>query len=188
MMLHEEFRGDPAAQAPVDDLLRARGTENFGRLRRAAQGLDQIANGRNGLRHGRYEYTSGLQTASENLYSRVLCHQRPGNDILPRMADDELSFEAIGRRIRDLRESMGYHNAAEFAAYMGWSPQQLSNYERGRKRPEVSMAIQLCVRTHVTLDYIYRGDHTGLPLRVSNAIQDFQARQQPSPSGEASEA
>jgi Predicted transcriptional regulators len=104
------------------------------------------------------------------------------------MADRLLTLREIGQQIRDLRESLGYTNAAEFAAYVGWSPQQLSNYEKGHKRPEITMANKLCVRTRVTLDYIYRDDHTGLPLHVANAIQDYRSRQKPSPAEEAAKA
>jgi transcriptional regulator with XRE-family HTH domain len=88
------------------------------------------------------------------------------------MADGGDSLEDIGRRIRDLREAMDYDKASLFAEFMGWSPQQLSNYETGQKRPEVSMAIQLCRRTHVTLDWIYRGEPAGLPPDIANLIQD----------------
>lgn len=98
------------------------------------------------------------------------------------MADGGTSFVDIGRRIKVLREALGFESAALFAAHVGWSPQQLSNYENGQKRPEVTMAIKLCTRTNVTLDYIYRGEHAGLPLHVANAIQDYLARQQNSAS------
>ena len=88
------------------------------------------------------------------------------------MADGGDSLEDIGRRIRELREAMGYDKVCLFAEFMGWSPQQLSNYETGQKRLEVSMAIQLCRKTHVTLDWIYRGEPAGLPLDIANLIQN----------------
>lgn len=100
------------------------------------------------------------------------------------MSKNPMSFVEIGRRIFVLRKALGFDNAAEFAAYVGWSPQQLSNYERGKKRPEVTMATKLCVRTRATLDYIYRDDPAGLPLHVANAIQDYLSRQQPDQSPE----
>jgi transcriptional regulator with XRE-family HTH domain len=89
------------------------------------------------------------------------------------MADGGEKLSDIGERIRILREALRYDNASLFAAYVGWSPQQLSNYEKGVKRPEVSMAIRLCKKTGVTLDWIYRGETAGLPLHVANVIQDF---------------
>lgn len=85
----------------------------------------------------------------------------------------------IGARIRILREAMGYDSATLFAAYVGWSPQQLSNYERGYKRPEISMAIRLCKKTGVTLDWIFRGETAGLPLHVANLIQEFIDQRRP---------
>jgi transcriptional regulator with XRE-family HTH domain len=93
------------------------------------------------------------------------------------MADGSDSLEDIGRRIRDLREAMGYDKASLFAEFMDWSPQQLWNYETGQKRPKVSVAIQLCRKTHVTLDWIYRGEPAGLPLEMANLIQDYLDRQ-----------
>lgn len=86
------------------------------------------------------------------------------------------SLTRIGERIRVLREALGYSNASQFAAFVGWSSQQLSNYENGQKRPEVNMAILLCSRTGATLDYIYRGEFAGLPMQLAVKIQDFQAQ------------
>ena len=101
---------------------------------------------------------------------------RGESDTLPAMADGGESLSDIGGRIRVLREALGYKSATLFAAFVGWSPQQLSNYEKGQKRPEVSMAILLCKKTAVTLDWIYRGETAGLPLRMASLIQDYQER------------
>jgi transcriptional regulator with XRE-family HTH domain len=87
------------------------------------------------------------------------------------------SMEEIGERIRDLRMAMGYTNASLFAKWVGWTPQQLSNYERGTKRPEVTMATTLCIKTGVTLDWIFRGERSGLPLHVAELISNYQDRQ-----------
>jgi len=92
------------------------------------------------------------------------------------MAEGGTGLKDIGERIRVLREALGYKNASLFAAFVGWSPQQLSNYENGQKRPEVTMAIRLCNRTGVDLDWIYRGRTAGLPMRVANLIQDYADR------------
>jgi transcriptional regulator with XRE-family HTH domain len=94
------------------------------------------------------------------------------------MMESGSNFGEIGTRIRDLRVALGYDSASVFAGHVGWSPQQLSNYEKGKKRPEISMAIKLCVRTGATLDYIYRGECAGLPLRLANRIQDYLERKQ----------
>lgn len=88
-------------------------------------------------------------------------------------------FVDIGRRIRLLRKALGYDNAAQFAAHAGLSPQQISNWETGKTRPEVSMAIKLCVRTGATLDFIYWGRDAGLPLNLATAIQDYRRRSEP---------
>jgi transcriptional regulator with XRE-family HTH domain len=122
-------------------------------------------------------YTSGLEIASRFLYSRVLFHKPMDAPILAGMVDSVESQASIGHRIRAMREALGEHNASAFAAKLGWTPQQLSNYENGRKRPEVSMAIRLCTRTGATLDYIYRGEFAGMPLVLANSIQDYLSRQ-----------
>ena len=90
-----------------------------------------------------------------------------------RMPDRGETLLDIGWRIRMLREALGYQNAAQFAAYVGWTSQQLNNYETGRKRPEITMATKLCHRTGVTLDWIYRGERSGLPLQLASIIQDY---------------
>ncbi|EHK52791.1 helix-turn-helix domain-containing protein [Allomesorhizobium alhagi] len=87
-----------------------------------------------------------------------------------------MNFIDIGKRIRDLRKALGDDNANLFAAYVGWSPQQLSNYENSQRRHEVSVAIKPCVRTGATVDYICRGEYAGLPLHLASAIQDYLAR------------
>lgn len=88
------------------------------------------------------------------------------------MADGGTSMEDIGRRIVALRESMNL-TGTQFAARMDLTPQQLSNWEKGTKRPEVSAAIRVCGRTGATLDWIYRGERAGLPLSLLNALPDL---------------
>lgn len=95
------------------------------------------------------------------------------------MADRGVSLSDIGWRIRTLRMALGYRNASQFAAFVGWSPQLLSNYERGEKRPELTKAIALCNRTGITLDWLYRGERAGLPLDRVAAIDAHLAREHP---------
>lgn len=84
----------------------------------------------------------------------------------------ETSLVEIGTRIRLLRLALGHSNASQFAALTGFTPQQLNNYERGKKRPELSMAIRICQRTGATLDWIYRGERAGMPFDLMRSIDD----------------
>lgn len=86
----------------------------------------------------------------------------------------------IGKRLIMLREALGYIERgaqSEFAAHIGLTPQQLNNYERGLKRPEITQAIKICTRTGATLDWIYRGEWAGLPNDLAVRLRDLNQRQ-----------
>jgi DNA-binding XRE family transcriptional regulator len=83
---------------------------------------------------------------------------------------DVSSFEAIGRRLLATRLALGFESQLEFATAAGVSPQALNNYERGRSRPSLEIALSLCDRFGLTLDWIYRGDAGGLPHRLAQTL------------------
>ena len=80
-----------------------------------------------------------------------------------------ISPEAIGERIKLIRAAMGM-NAADFARQVGLSSQTLANYETGYRRPELDKAMLIVQKTGATLDYIYLGDSSGLPMRLANKM------------------
>ena len=84
---------------------------------------------------------------------------------------DVSSFETIGKRLLATRLALGVESQIEFAAMAGISPQALNNYERGRSRPSLEIALALCDRFGLTLDWIYRGDAGGLPHRLVRELQ-----------------
>jgi transcriptional regulator with XRE-family HTH domain len=53
-----------------------------------------------------------------------------------------------------------------FAKRTGISPQAINNWVKGRSSPSLAQAIKICQRTGVTLDYLYRGDVSGLPAKL----------------------
>jgi transcriptional regulator with XRE-family HTH domain len=85
------------------------------------------------------------------------------------MAEDT-SLRAIGERIRLTRVALGYPTSIGFARIVGLTQQALNNYEQGIRRPDLDKALLICRATGVTLDWLYRGDPSGLPLRLSQKI------------------
>ncbi|CAH1671889.1 helix-turn-helix transcriptional regulator [Chelatococcus asaccharovorans] len=60
----------------------------------------------------------------------------------------------------------------QFAQMVGLTQQSWNNYERGRRRIDLDQAFRLCAVTGVTLDWIYFGDRSGLPLRLAQMIPE----------------
>lgn len=79
------------------------------------------------------------------------------------------SNEAIAERLRLVRDVVGMAQG-EFAERAGIAANTYNQFERGRKRPSIENAIALCDTYNLTLDWIFRGDHTGLPFRMVDAI------------------
>lgn len=82
-----------------------------------------------------------------------------------RMTDGGRSNKDIGRRLVTLREALGYNQLA-FCALVGISQPAMSNYEKGFRRPDLDAAINIQLKTGVTLDWIYLGKRDGLPGRL----------------------
>jgi DNA-binding XRE family transcriptional regulator len=55
----------------------------------------------------------------------------------------------------------------------GLTPQKWNNYERGRDRIPVDVAIRLCITSSATLDYIYRGIIGGLPTMLVKRLEEL---------------
>lgn len=78
----------------------------------------------------------------------------------------ETDFDAIGARLELLRRVIG-ENQNEFAARAGILPNTYNQYAKGKKRPSIENAIALCEVHELTLDWIYRGDNSGLTRRLA---------------------
>lgn len=92
------------------------------------------------------------------------------------MADGGKSLNDIGRRITALREVLQLNKTA-FANLIETTQPAVSQYESGTRRPDLDVAQRIRMRTGVTLDWIYEGDRSGLPLRWANALPDLSERQ-----------
>lgn len=78
----------------------------------------------------------------------------------------------IGTRLQILRKALGFPTAAAFARHVGLTPQALSNYERGVGRPDLDAALKIVQRTRVSLDWIYRGEDSGLSVELARLLID----------------
>jgi len=83
---------------------------------------------------------------------------------------DGTSLEAMGRRLEVARRVYRL-SQVEFCTAVHISPTAYNSYEKGRKRPVIENAIALCERYDLTLDWIYRGDPSGLRKPLRDAIK-----------------
>lgn len=97
------------------------------------------------------------------------------------MSDDPTSTEAIARRLIATRLALGFQSQVEFCRVAGVQANAWNNYETARSRPKLDVALQLCQRFHLTLDWIYRGDAGGLPHRLAAALTTAAGRRDPAP-------
>jgi DNA-binding XRE family transcriptional regulator len=82
----------------------------------------------------------------------------------------ERSLARIAERLRKIREALGM-NQAEFARRAGMSRNAYNAYEKARERPALDQALRLCDTYKLTLDWIYRGDDSGLRADLADAIR-----------------
>ncbi len=99
---------------------------------------------------------------------------------VPKMRDAAWNKQ-IGERLALTREALGYPTQSAFVdAIQGIFPvsqQRWNAYERGRERITVPVALALCVRFDITLDWIYRGRRGDLPLRLAERITEVEKKQ-----------
>jgi transcriptional regulator with XRE-family HTH domain len=79
------------------------------------------------------------------------------------------SIAAIGDRIRLTREALDLTQAA-FARLIGADPQAINNWEGARTRISIDQALKVCRATGVSLDWIYRGHASGLPVNLATEV------------------
>lgn len=82
---------------------------------------------------------------------------------------------AIATRLHVTRLALGYATQAAFAKALGddVTPQRWNNYESGRDRLTLNLALLICRKCpQVTLDWLYRGDKATLRPRFSAEIDE----------------
>jgi transcriptional regulator with XRE-family HTH domain len=76
---------------------------------------------------------------------------------------------AIGQRLRLAWKASGL-TQREFFRRANIAPNTGNQYVQGVERPLLENAIRLCEIYNLTLDYIYRGDPSGLRYEMRDAI------------------
>lgn len=95
-----------------------------------------------------------------------------------RAAMNEQSKKRIGKRLLLTRQALGLAQGV-FASRAGISHSSYSQYESGLKRPSYESAVALCEAYDLTLDWIIRGDPSGLRYELADAIKALRAARTP---------
>lgn len=83
---------------------------------------------------------------------------------------DGRTREAIGERLRLTREALGLQQN-EFAERAGLTANAYNQYETAKNFPNLDAAHALCDGHQLTLDWIFRGDQSGLRYRLAEDIK-----------------
>lgn len=82
---------------------------------------------------------------------------------------EQRQIDAIAARLRAGQTALGL-SQAEICRQAGLAPNTYSQWINAKGRPQLDAALQLCDAFGYTLDWIYQGDPSGLPLRLTNAL------------------
>jgi transcriptional regulator with XRE-family HTH domain len=86
----------------------------------------------------------------------------------------------VGERLRRTREALdGRLSQTRFAKELGISKSRLSNYETGHRMLDLAVALAICEKYKVTLDWLYMNDPDRLPAYLTSRLFGlrFEARQ-----------
>ncbi|TGQ89432.1 XRE family transcriptional regulator [Mesorhizobium sp. M2D.F.Ca.ET.185.01.1.1] len=92
------------------------------------------------------------------------------------MADGGKSLRDIGARLVALMEATNHKSQVGFAQLIEVSQPALNNYLKGLRRPELDVAMRIQARTGATLDWIYLGERSGLPAKLSETLPDLSSK------------
>lgn len=76
----------------------------------------------------------------------------------------------VARRLAKTRKALGLEQEV-FGREAGLSQPRYNQYETGRRLLTLAAARALCNRFTLTLDWIYRGDPSGLPYRLAEKLR-----------------
>jgi transcriptional regulator with XRE-family HTH domain len=77
----------------------------------------------------------------------------------------------VGRRLVSARKALGL-DQQQFGTRAGLSQPLYNMYENGKRLLTLQAAMKLCDEYHLTLDWLYRGDPSGLPYKLATVIRD----------------
>jgi transcriptional regulator with XRE-family HTH domain len=93
--------------------------------------------------------------------------------------DDIGDFAAdVGRRLRLSRRALGDLDQQEFGEEAGLSQSRYNKFETGSRPLTLEAAMKLCERWGLTLDWLYRGDPSGLPHKLVTDIRGERKKDQ----------
>ena len=84
---------------------------------------------------------------------------------------NELAAE-VGLRLSRTRRALGIADQLEFGRRAGLSQPQYHQFETGKRRLSLDAALALCRVYGLSLDWLYRGDPSGLPHCLALALRD----------------
>lgn len=76
----------------------------------------------------------------------------------------------VARRLARTRKALDMEQE-EFGRGADLSQPRYNQYETGARCLTLAAALVLCERYHLTLDWLYRGDPSGLPKRLVDALR-----------------
>jgi DNA-binding XRE family transcriptional regulator len=114
-----------------------------------------------------------------NMSNKLLSKKSVLPNVMEPVGSDIMATEPIGtleaaERLRNSREALKL-TPTRICALSGIERNTWSNAENGLNRLSVDNAIRLCQVTGLTLDWLYRGVKTGLPLMIAEALQRVEA-------------
>jgi transcriptional regulator with XRE-family HTH domain len=85
-------------------------------------------------------------------------------------------LKAIGLRLELTRLALGFDHQNRFCGRAGIATNTYNQYETGDRRPAVENAVALCEAYDLTLDWIYRGDPSGLRYDLRDKIRELRMK------------
>ena len=85
------------------------------------------------------------------------------------------SNEAVARRLECARNALTFDTWTAFAEAVGISPQKLNNYTSARDRLPLEVAFRFRQKFGLSLDWIYTGDMSNLPLNLARRIDAIES-------------
>lgn len=79
------------------------------------------------------------------------------------------SIDAIAARLEATRRVLDL-SQTQLCLRAGLATNTYNQWERGKGRPQLDEAMKLCDTFGLTLDWIYRGDPSGLPYSIASEI------------------
>lgn len=95
-------------------------------------------------------------------------------------SEDSASTAVVARRLKATREALDL-TAADLCREVGFTSSRYSQYETGERRLSLEAGLVLCRRFGLTLDWLFRGDLSGLPHRIAQRLLGFAGDDGPAP-------